>query len=172
MFAGHRFVVAAAGLDDEDVTLIRSQIVQHGGEMLGQQYTPQVKPPLFRLPRSHTDCPSHCLRLVHHAVASCGPATWAEPLPSRWQCTHVLVVSNKVPEVERARADGRCVVTDYWLEACVKKGALQPTSIPGFEKLLCVPSCLPPLGPLPATVDAWTHRRAECGQPLAPTPIP
>jgi hypothetical protein len=44
MFAGLRFVVAAAGLDDEDVTLIQSQIVQHGGELLGQEYTPQVKP--------------------------------------------------------------------------------------------------------------------------------
>jgi hypothetical protein len=95
-------------------------------------------------------------------VASSGAALWAEHLPSPWQCTHVLVVTNKAPEVERAHADGRCVVTDYWLEACVKKGELQPTSIPGFEKLLCVPSRWPAFMPLPRTVDAWTHQRAEC----------
>jgi len=145
MFAGHRFVVAAAGLDDEDITLIQSQIVQHGGEMLGQEYTPQVEENhhhSFRLPRVG----AHCSFSLPWTGASRGGSMWGlhcglsgcSGWPSPSQCTHVLVVSNKTPEVERARADGRCVVTDYWLEACVKKGALQPTAIPGFEKLLYV----------------------------------
>jgi hypothetical protein len=164
-------VVAAAGLDEEDINQYHTQIVHHGGEVLGQEYTSQV---LVSPWCSHVlwgaesqttalcsivRCPiqsewHHTGRLnagpFHLPCDTSGPERVNLALGA--QCTHLLVASKTAPEVERARADGRRVVTDFWLEACVKKGALQPTAIPGFDQLMCVPSS--PSSPSTASEEA------------------
>jgi hypothetical protein len=52
-------------------------------------------------------------------------------------CTHVLVVERTCPAVvKQAKRDGKHIVTDHWLEACLKQRTIMPVAIPDFEGLL------------------------------------